>query len=96
MGGTNQSMKAVSTFLMSKLKLSTTEGTSTRDVLNTTDASAVLKKYKTKRKFTEDEDAVLIDENSDDEPGIRRTTPMEQRKPKVVFFNDPNIVDEFE
>jgi hypothetical protein len=75
---------AMASFLKSKIKVHT-EGTSTRDFLNTTDASAALKKYKTKRKFTEEDDTVLVDDNSDDEK-MKRQTPMEERKPKIVFF----------
>ena len=48
------------------------------------------------KKSPDNDDAVLIDDNSSNEgSGIRRVTPMEQRKPKVVFFQDPDIVDEY-
>ncbi len=53
-------------------------------------------KRKMTKKSPDNDDAVLIDDNSSNEDGgIRRVTPMEHRKPKVVFFQDPNIVEEY-
>ena len=57
-----------------------------------------MKKYKAKRRQNDDDDDfVRVDGDSDgsDKGGLKRYTPMEQRQPKVVFFQDPNMVDEY-
>ena len=39
------------------------------------------------KRSPDNDDAVLIDDNSSNEDGnVRRLTPLDQRKPKVVFF----------
>ena len=49
----------------------------------------------------DNDDAVLVEgnDNSSDGSGkkgkMKRFTPMNQRRPKVIFFRDPNIIDEY-
>ena len=52
-----------------------------------------------KQKRDDDEDSVLIDDNSSSGSKKKkkddRFTPMEERKPKVVFHGDPNLIEEY-
>ena len=48
----------------------------------------------------DNEDNVLIDDNSSNgskksKGKMKRFTPREQRRPKVIFFRDPNVVEEY-
>lgn len=51
-------------------------------------------------KSPDNDDAVLVEDNSSNGSGkgkskTFRFTPKDQRRPKVLYFKDPNIIDEF-
>ena len=48
----------------------------------------------------DNDDAVLVEDNSSNGSSkgkgkMKRFTPVNQRRPKVLFFRDPNIIDEY-
>ena len=54
-----------------------------------------MRKTKKTRRNKDTDGSVLIGDASSNEGTPDRETPMEMRKPKIVFFQDPNIVEEF-
>ena len=56
---------------------------------------------KTAKCDPDNEDGVLLDDNNSSDGNKKnnekdcRYTPLEERKPKIVFFQDPNLEDEY-
>ena len=79
----------------------------TKTIIDTTNTSkGFLQTGKTsgmraRNRSPDNDDAALVEggDNSSDGSGkkgkMKRFTPMNQRRPKVIFFRDPNIIDEY-
>ena len=81
-------------------KINLLDTTQTSKDFNATGKTSGTKRRTNKSRSPDNEDAVLIDDNSSNgsskEKGkVPRFTPKEQRRPKVIFFKDPNIVEEY-